>query len=125
MRAKAALITFSITLMFRNRRRLWKVRAMPSRVIWCISSPASDLPSKRMSPLSGRIQPRNQVEDGRFARAVRPDQADDLARLDAERQVIDDLQAAEMLGYVVEFEQSPSVVRPPPRGADRASRSGR
>ena len=44
------------------------------------------------------IQSGNQVEDGGFARAVRPNQADDFARVDAERQIIDDLQAAKMLG---------------------------
>ena len=31
----AAAITFSFTVMFRKSRRVWNVRAMPRRVIWC------------------------------------------------------------------------------------------
>ena len=35
----AAAITFSLTVMFRNRRSVWNVRAIPSRVILCGAQP--------------------------------------------------------------------------------------
>jgi hypothetical protein len=50
----AAAITFSFTVMFRNRRSVWNVRAIPRAVILCAPSPTSDSPSKTMSPSSGR-----------------------------------------------------------------------
>ena len=48
----AAAITFSLTVMFRNRRSVWKVRAIPRAVISCGSSPTRLRPSKTMSPSS-------------------------------------------------------------------------
>src|SRR6185437_14924587 len=43
--------------MFRNRRRLWKVRATPLRAIVCCGCPAIDCPAKRTSPELGLYTP--------------------------------------------------------------------
>ena len=53
VRAYAAAITFSSTVMFRKRRNVWKVRAIPSFVILCGSIPLMLRPAKRMSPSVG------------------------------------------------------------------------
>src|SRR3954447_6332404 len=53
----AAVMTLSLTVMFRKRRSVWKVRAIPRAVIWCASRPTMLRPSKRMSPESGRYRP--------------------------------------------------------------------
>ena len=47
----------------------------------------------------------DQIEQRRFAGAVRPDQAEDFARLDDEAQIVYGLQAAEALADAVEIEQ--------------------
>ena len=49
----AAAITFSRTVMLRNRRSVWNVRAIPRRVIWCGSRPLMLEPAKTMSPPVG------------------------------------------------------------------------
>ena len=49
----AAAITFSFTVMFRNSRRFWNVRAMPRWLMRYGGSPTIDSPAKRMSPSSG------------------------------------------------------------------------
>ena len=49
-----AAITFSLTLMFRKRRRVWNVRATPRFVILWGAIPTMLSPSNRMSPESGR-----------------------------------------------------------------------
>src|SRR5262249_48670591 len=53
---------------------------------------------QRHPPLVGRQEAGDQVEGGRLARPVRPDQADGRAALDGEAQVLDDLGAGEALG---------------------------
>ena len=47
----------------------------------------------------------DQIEQRRFAGAVRPDQAEDFARLQDEAQIVHRLQAAEALADAVELEQ--------------------
>ena len=51
----AAAITFSLTVMFRNSRSVWNVRAIPRFVIWCGSRPSRLSPAKRMSPRVRRV----------------------------------------------------------------------
>ncbi len=53
VRPYAAAITFSLTDMLRNRRNVWKVRAIPRRVIACGGKPTIGSPSKTISPESG------------------------------------------------------------------------
>jgi hypothetical protein len=48
-----AAITFSSTDMFRNSRRLWKVRAIPFLAMLCGSCPAMDCPANLTSPELG------------------------------------------------------------------------
>src|SRR5262245_46950175 len=51
------------------------------------------------------VDPRDQVEEGRLAGAVRADHGDDLALLDVKVELVDDGQAAEREGDAVELEQ--------------------
>ena len=52
------------------------------------------------------VEPRDQVEDRRLAGPVRPDQREDLALLDGERNLVDRHDAAEAQGDVVDLEQA-------------------
>ena len=110
----AAAITFSLTVMFRNSRRVWKVRAMPLRVILFGGRPTIDSPSKRMSPSSGRVDAGDEVEERRLAGAVRADHADDLVLVDVQVEVGDHLQAAERLRDALQLEQRRAIRRSPP-----------
>ena len=71
-------------VMSANSRMFWKVRAMPG-----LGDPVGPAArtiagrSNRISPRVGRVQAGEHVEEGGLAGAVGPDQADDLARLDA------------------------------------------
>jgi hypothetical protein len=56
----------------------------------------------------GPVQARDDVEGGRLPRAVRPDQADDLARFGSEGNAVECDDAAETLGDVVDLEQGQS-----------------
>src|SRR6478736_4264822 len=49
--------TLSNTVSEGNSRMFWKVRAMPSRVIWKGLSPVNERPANRTSPLVGRYTP--------------------------------------------------------------------
>ena len=75
-------MTFSITLMLRNRRSVWNVRATPRCVIVCGARPTRLSPSSRISPLVGPVDAGDEVEQRRLAGAVRPDDADDLVLVD-------------------------------------------
>src|SRR6266568_1918412 len=50
-------MAFSSTVMLGNRWTVWKVRAMPSRVIWLGFSPTMLSPRKTTSPSSGAYKP--------------------------------------------------------------------
>ena len=73
--------TFSSTVIWLNRRWFWKVRASPSAVMACGGRPVSScLPCVEADAAAGRPEEAgDDVEEGGLARAVRPDQADDLA----------------------------------------------
>ena len=47
----------------------------------------------------------DQVEDGRLPRTIRPDEPDDLALLDAEGEIVDGPEAAEVLRQAFGFEK--------------------
>ena len=57
VRPYAAAITFSFTDMFRNRRNVWNVRAMPSWLMRNGFLPPIDLPANRTSPAVGAYTP--------------------------------------------------------------------
>ena len=55
--------------------------------------------------LVGRVQTGDQVENRRLAGAIRPNQADNLARLNRQAQVVHHLQPAKMLVDINQLEQ--------------------
>ncbi len=96
--------TFSMTVIAPNRRIFWKVRAMPSEVIWSERSPTSGCPSKRIVPSSGLYRSGQGVEEGRLAGPVGTDDADDLALFQHEIHAVDRLQPAKALGNSLGFQ---------------------
>src|SRR4029453_17181310 len=94
--------------------------------------PASDDSVRRSSeqplaverdlPRVGLVEPRDHVERGRLAGAVRPDQARDLALLDLERHVVESDDAAESPRDVLELEKRQSASAP---SSDAAELLGR
>ncbi len=93
----AAAITFSFTVMFRNSRSVWNVRAMPRRRDLCGARPTSDSAVEQDVALVGPVDARDEVEQRGLAGPVRPDHADDLALVDVQVELVDHLQAAERL----------------------------
>src|SRR5690625_4287509 len=65
----------------------------------------------------GRPGTGDDVEQGALAAAVRPDQADELTRLDQERHLVDRFQAAEVLTQVLQFKALHGVATPPRPGS--------
>ena len=70
-----------------------------------------------------REQPADQIDDGALARAIRSDQAEDLALRDGEIDVVDRAHAAEMLGQTLELKHRhvPCLREEPP---ERGNRTG-
>ena len=81
---------------------------MPRRAISNGRQPTIDSPRKTTSPDGERERAGDQVEHRALAGAVRADQAEDLAGLDRERQVVDGDQAAELLARRPHVEQRPA-----------------
>jgi hypothetical protein len=63
--------------------------------------------------LVGRVDAREQIEQGRFARPVRPDDRVDRPLLDAERNVVDGHEAAKAFRDVRDFEEAAHGVSSP------------
>ena len=101
----SAAITFSLTVMFRNSRSVWKVRAMPLRVILFGGKPDDRLALEEDVALLGRVDAGHEVEERRLAGAVGPDHADDLVLVDVQVEVGDHLQPAERLRDALQLEQ--------------------
>ncbi len=74
---------------------------MPSVVILSGRRSVMSSPSKRDRAHRRAVEPGEHVEERRLARAVGPDDRDDRALGDVERDVVDRRQAAEVLGDVV------------------------
>ncbi len=91
-------MTLSMTDRSPNSRMFWNVRAMPSRATRSAGRRAMSWPSSSIEPVVGADHPRQQVEQRRLARAVRPDDAVDGARRQAQVVVGEREQAAEALG---------------------------
>ena len=82
-------------------------------------------PSKLIAAAVRRVEPGDAVEDRALARSVRPDQAEDLALVDLERDLVDRPQGAEPLGepgYVEHRHAGDSVGACPARDAAAAVR---
>ena len=95
---------FSSTLRPLNRVLIWKVRTRPRLTRSCSASPAMSRPSSRTEPAGRRQGPGQQVDEGRLARAVRPDHG--MARAGFERKidVPRDDQGAEILAQPLRFQ---------------------
>ena len=80
-------MTFSSAVMLWKSRMFWNVRAMPGRTT-SRGLGGSTSPANRTSPDGRLVQAGEAVEEGRLAGAVRSDQADDLARMNVEADVV-------------------------------------
>ena len=103
--------TFSSTVIWLNRRWFWNVRAMPQRVTRCGGRRAdvgvlgeTDRARRR------RMDAGQDIEERRLARAVRADDADDLARIDIEIDGLQRVQAAEILAQPAHLQQRRAVI---------------
>ena len=88
---------FSARVRLPNGRGSWKLRARPSRVRWCAVSPVQRRPGEAHAALLVAQGAADAVDQGRLARAVGPDQAEPLARLDLEVDLLQRGEAAEAL----------------------------
>ena len=93
-----------------KRRTSWKERTRPSRATLSGESPTSSVPFSFTAASVGADEPGEQVEHGRLAGAVRPDERGDgaLAQLDVEVLGGDD--AAEALGDAARLEHDRCVL---------------
>ena len=78
----------------------WKLRASPSRARASGGRRVTSVPLKVTRARRHRQVAGQAVEEGRLARAVGADQAEDVALLDRHRGVVDRLEGAERLGDV-------------------------
>ena len=96
---------FSSTVMLPKTRPFWNVRARPRGGDPVGAEAGHRVPGEPDLAGVGAHLPAHQVEGGRLARAVRADDADDLARTDDERDVVDRAHAAEVLDEAADLEQ--------------------
>ena len=96
--ASAPIETLSNTVMLGRMRRFWKVRPMPSWAMRCGRMPTSERALEADLALARRDEPGDQVEQRGLAGAVRPDQADQLMRVDVAGDGIDRDQPLEAAG---------------------------
>ncbi len=92
----------------------WNVRAMPRRVISFRLRPAIDLPGEAHVAIRRLEDAGDDVEDRRLARAVRPDQPEDLAAIDVKVDGVEGSHAAEAHRQPGEIEQRLSHRGDPP-----------
>ena len=97
--------------------------AMPSAAMRLAARPAIDWPLKTDLAAVGAKRAGDQVERGRLARAVRPDEAEDFARhRPSKRQIVDRDEPAECLADMAE--RRGRAIRPPARLLRRRLPSG-
>ena len=109
-------IAFSSTVMLGKNFTFWNVRAMPSVVTWLGSLPSTDSPWNSTSPPSGLYEPRDDVEHGALARPVGPDHRYDLMLVHMKIQLVQRVEASEVLRDAGYLEQRAHVERVPPAG---------
>ena len=111
--------------MFRNRRSVWNVRAIPRRRDLVRLQADDALAVERDVALVRPVDAGDQVEERRLAGAVRPDHADDLALVDVQVEVRRRPSGRRTPATrLVELEQRHRVrVTRSPRAARRAGRS--
>ena len=81
----AATSTFSRTLSDANEPQCWNVRARPARPRRCGDHRVTSWPPSSTVPAGREVEPGEDVDERRLARAVRADQADDLVPVELER----------------------------------------
>ena len=81
-----------------NSSMRWNVRAMPSRARLCVGTRVRSLAVEGDRAAVGLEQAEQAVEERRLARAVGPDEADDLPRADLEAHLVERGDAREVLG---------------------------
>ena len=90
--------------MRRNGRMIWKVRPTPASQSSCGLRPDMSRPSSRTSPGARPQEAVEQVEQRGLARAVRPDDAEDLVPAQLEADILHGLQPAEGTREVADLE---------------------
>src|SRR5207244_4494059 len=87
-------------------RTSWNVRPTPRAQTPSGLTPTRLWPRSRMSPASGRERTRDTVKERGLARTVRPDQPDDLPRLDGDVDAGQRREPAEVLGDAADLEEA-------------------
>ena len=123
--ASAPTITFSSAVISGNSRMFWKVRAMPSSVIWCASARPASAPSKRTCPAVGRYTPVSTLKQVVLPAPLGPISPRISPWLDVEADVVEGGHAAEAQGDRVDLEQAlrHRLGAPPSGPPARASRA--
>ena len=112
---------FSSTLMSSNSSSDWNERRSPSRARCVAFNRSMRRSSSEIDPPADRHEAGHRVDERRLPRAVRPDQADDLARADLHRHVVDRDHRAEADGQARRSTASRRrPARPRPAAAARA-----
>ena len=88
-RQKASTSRFSSTVSVEKMRRPSGTCTSPSRATSSARRPVTSTPSKQKNLAAARHQPRDGVQGGRLARAVGPEEPDDLARADGQIERVD------------------------------------
>ena len=110
-RSRAPIMALSSTDIDSKVSGTWKVRASPSARAR-LGRQARDVGAGEGHGARGDRQIAGQaVEEGRLARAVGPDQAEDVALLDRDRRVVDRLEGAERLDDVLRLNQHGVTLR--------------
>ena len=74
-----------------------------------IGSEVTENPATRPSPAVGRKQGRQEPDGRALARAIGPDEAEDLALADRKTQIVDSDEIAVALGEVAYFDHEPGI----------------
>ena len=106
----APTMTFSSSVIDGNRARFWNVRAMPWSAMPCGGTPQQVGAVEVESAGRRLVDPADDVEHRRLARAVGSDQPADLTLVDRERQTVERNDATEAHGDVLHIEQCHACV---------------
>ena len=100
-----AASTLSCTLSQPKICTRWKVRRRPHRARWTALLLVMSRPPSSTRPSSGLSQARDDVEEGRLAGTVGPDEPEHLAGLELQRHVVQRPHAAEVDAHARQFER--------------------
>src|ERR1700730_1079986 len=97
--------TLSSTDKLANSATFWKVRPMPISAIRCGGAPQNALAFHQDIAGAWLVEPRETIEEGGLAGAIRPDQAENLALMHVEGDAIERDDAAEHDADVADCKQ--------------------